>query len=143
MKTTTPLLLFATFAVGAVAVIGACTPKPQGLFAETSPQVVSPAQGDSAHPHFIGRWAVGVGRCDSPMIIQAKALSDGVTNCDFAKVDGSTAGYTISAMCRAGAVNTPSRLNLILPDPQQAGSMTLSGGPFKMPVALERCAAQN
>jgi hypothetical protein len=73
------------------------------------------------------------------MIIRAKTLSDGATNCDFSKVDGSTAGYTISAMCRAGAKSTPSRLNLILPDPRQPKSMTLSGGPYKMPVVLERC----
>ena len=123
--------------------LGACTPKPQGLFAETSPKVVSSPVSESGAPHYMGRWAMGAGQCDTPMIIQAKALSDGDTHCEFAKVDGSTAGYTISAMCRAGAANTPSRLNLILPDPHQAGSMTLSGGPFKTPVVLNRCTAQD
>ena len=143
MKATTPLLLFSTAAVCALALLAACMPKPQGLFAETSPGVAPVAHIEAGAPPFMGRWSVGVGHCDAPMVIQAKTLSDGTTHCDFAKVDSSTAGYTISAMCRAGAVGAPGRLNLILPDPRQSGSMTLSGGPFKTPVALERCTAQN
>ena len=140
MQTTTPLLICAISLVGLVAVLGACTPRPQGLFAETSPKVVSPPASQSVAPHYMGRWAVDVGHCDRPLVFKANGLSDGATNCDFAKVDGSTAGYTISAMCRAGANNRPSRLTLVLPDPRQPSSMTLSGGPYKTPVALERCA---
>jgi hypothetical protein len=142
MQTTTPLLLFALGAIGGVAVLGACTPKPQALFSETSPQVVSSPASEAGAPHYMGRWAVGVGNCDAPMVIQAKMLSDGATNCEFAKVESSTAGYSISAVCRAGKGPQPGRLTLTLPDPQRAGSMTLAGGPYKTPVALERCAAR-
>jgi hypothetical protein len=139
MKITTPLLLFSLSAFGGVAALGACTPKPQGLFAESSPSVVSSPVSEASAPHFMGRWASGAGQCRDPVVIQAKALHDGVTNCEFAKVETSTAGYSISAVCRAGAGPTPGRLTLTLPDPAHAGSMTLAGGPFKTPVALERC----
>jgi hypothetical protein len=139
MKTTTPLLLFALAAFGGVATLGACTPKPQGLFAETSPTVVSSPASEAAAPHFMGRWAVAAARCRNPVIIQAKTLRDGDTHCDFAKVETSTAGYSISAVCHAGTAETPDRLTLTLPDPDHAGSMTLAGGPFKTPLALERC----
>lgn len=139
MKPTTHFLLFALAAFGGVATLGACTPKPQGLFAETSPKVVSSPVSEASAPHFMGRWAVAASECHDPVIIQAKQLRDGATNCDFAKVETSTAGYSISAVCRAGAGPTPGRLTLTLPDPEHASSMTLAGGPFKTPLALERC----
>jgi hypothetical protein len=138
MKPTTPLLLFALAAFGGVATLGACTPKPQGLFAETSPSVAPPIAAGSA-PHFMGRWAAAAAECRDPVIIQAKALRNDAANCDFAKVENSTAGYSISAVCRAGAGPKPVRLTLTLPDPEHASSMTLAGGPFKTPLALERC----
>ena len=139
MKPTTPLLLFALAAFGGVATLGACTPKPQGLFAENSPSVVSAPVSEASAPRFMGRWAAVAAECHDPVIIKAKELSKDATNCDFAKVDTSTAGYSISAVCRAGAGPTPVRLTLTLPDPQHASSMTLAGGPFKTPLALERC----
>jgi len=54
-------------------------------------------------------------------------------------VETSTAGYSISAVCRAGQGAEPGRLTLTLPDPAHANSMTLAGGPYKQSVALERC----
>jgi hypothetical protein len=139
MKPTTPLLLFALAAFGGVATLGACTPKPQGLFAENSPTVVSSPIEEASAPHFMGRWATVACQCHDPVIIQAKELRNDAANCDFAKVETSTAGYSISAVCRAGAGPTPVRLTLTLPDPDHASSMTLAGGPFKTPLALERC----
>lgn len=139
MKPTTPLLLFAIAAFGGVATLGACTPKPQGLFAEHSPSVVSSPKSESGAPHYMGRWAAAAAQCHDPVIIQAKQLSNDATSCDFAKVDTSTAGYSIAAVCRGGAGSAPVRLTLTLPDPQHANSMTLAGGPFKTPLALERC----
>jgi hypothetical protein len=139
MKMSAPLMLFLLGALGGMAALGACTPKPQGLFAETSPSVVSSPVSEASAPRFMGRWSSGTGKCAAPVVIQAKALQYGATNCEFAKVETSTAGYSISAVCRAGAGPTPGRLTLTLPDPAHAGSMTLAGGPFKTPVALERC----
>ncbi len=139
MKTLTPLLLFTLGAFGVVATLGACTPKPQALFAESSPQVVSSPISEAGAPHFMGRWAASGGQCADPMIIKAKELHDGSTDCEFAKVVSSTAGYSISAVCHAGRGSTPGRLTLTLPDPDHASSMTLSGGPYKNAVALERC----
>ena len=127
MKTVTPLLIMAAGFAGAIAVLGACTPKPQGLFAETSPAVPATPVSDTGAPHYMGRWAVDAGHCAQPMVIKAKMLDDGSNNCEFAKVDSSTAGYTISAMCRAGKAVTPSRLTLTLPDPAKTSSMTLAG----------------
>ena len=134
-----PLTLFLLGALGGMAALGACTPKPKGLFAEASPSVVSSPASEASAPRFMGRWSSGTGQCATPVVLQAKALRYGATNCDFAKVETSTAGYSISAVCRAGAGPTPGRLTLTLPDPARAGSMTLAGGPFKAPMALERC----
>jgi hypothetical protein len=139
MKATTPLLLFALAAFGGVAVLGACTPKPQGLFADTSPPVsVSNARTGST-PRFVGRWSTGAGLCRNPMIIRATALHDGAIHCEFAKIENASAGYSIDAVCHAGRGPEPGRLTLTLPDPTHMRSITLAGGPFKNPVALERC----
>ena len=140
MKSLTPLLLFTLGAFGVLATVGACTPKPQALFADSSPQVASSSVSEAGAPHFMGRWSANGGQCADPMIIKAKELHDGATDCEFAKVESSTAGYSISAVCHVGKGSTPGRLTLMLPDPYHSGSMTLSGGPYKNAVALERCA---
>ena len=143
MNRTTPLLIFYAAGLVALAVLGACTPKPQTLFSETSPAVsVSRTAGETG-PRFMGRWNAGAGQCRDPLVIKAKTLHDGATDCEFAKVDSSSAGYSISAVCHAGKGSQPGRLTLTLPDPARADSMTLSGGPFKTAVALERCADQD
>ncbi len=140
MKATTPLLIIALAAFGGVAALGACTPKPQGLFADSSPPIsVSRVSNPASTPQFAGRWSVGDGECRNPMIIDAKELHDDTTHCDFAKVDSSSAGYSISAVCRAGKGPEPGRLTMTLPDPIHMRQMTLEGGPYKTPVALERC----
>jgi hypothetical protein len=140
MKMAAPLIVFSLAAFGIVGVLGACTPKPQGLFAENSPPVsVSKVDGTTA-PQFIGRWSTGAKTCRNPMVIQAKALHDGATDCEFAKIDNASAGYSIYAVCHAGKGSQPGRLTLTLPDPTHTRSMTLEGGPFKQPVSLERCA---
>jgi hypothetical protein len=139
MKTYAALILVCVGAAGAVAALGACTPRPQGLFADTSPAVVSSSASKGGAPRFIGRWTTTVGHCDASMVIKAKALNDGLVQCDFVKVDTATAGYSISAVCTAGKGPEPVRLTLTLPDPAHANAMTLAGGPFHQPVALERC----
>jgi hypothetical protein len=112
-----------------------------GLFAERSIPIVAPAASAEAAPRFVGRWASSTDQCVHPWVIQAHSLKAASANCDFDKIESNSAGYTVDAVCQAPGGMTPVRLSIATPDQARISLLTISGGPFRYPVPLQRCAA--
>ena len=120
--------------------LAACD-RPSGLFNERSIPIVAPAASAENAPRFVGRWAMSAAQCADAWVIQAHSLKAGASNCDFNKIDTNSAGYTMNALCHEPAGPTPVRLTITTPNQAQISQLTLSGGPFKDAVPLQRCPA--
>lgn len=112
-----------------------------GLFADRSIAVVAPAASAETAPRFVGHWASAADQCPHAWVIQARSLKAAAANCDFDKVDADSAGYTINGVCEAPGGMTPVRLSIATPNQARISQLTISGGPFRYPVALQRCPA--
>jgi hypothetical protein len=120
------------------AALGACD-RPSGLFADRSiPIAVQPASADGA-PRYVGEWARSTNQCEHPWVIKARSIQAGGSDCDFDKVESSSAGYAVAAVCHAPGGLNPVRLIIVTPNQAQISSLTISGGPFTDAVSLERC----
>jgi hypothetical protein len=120
--------------------LGACG-KRSGIFADRSVAIVVPAASAETTPRYVGVWAPSAGQCADPWIIQAHSLKAAGSDCDFSKIDVSSAGYTMSAVCRAPGGPTPTRLSIVTPNQPHVSILTISGGPFRNAVPLQRCTA--
>lgn len=114
----------------------ACGKAETGLFADRSIPVLAPPASAETPARYVGRWAAAPNQCGDAVVIEARSLRDAGFTCEFDKVDQSSAGYTATSLCRMKSGPTPSRLTMVLPEP---ASLTISGGPFKDGVALQRC----
>ena len=112
--------------------LAACSREDKSLYANVR---TAPVQ------NYVGRWAVTAGECVShPWVFGDTRLTAGDgTDCDIAKVDKTPAGYSLPGMCRRPEGELPGRLLITFAD---ANSVTLTGGYYKQPVTLVRCAAQ-
>ena len=116
----------------------ACGKAETGLFAERSIPVLAPPASAETPARYVGRWAASPAQCAAPVVIEARSLRDDGFTCEFDKVDQSSAGYMATSLCRMKGGPRPSRLSIVMPEP---ASLTISGGPFKDGVALQRCAS--
>ena len=141
MNKATPIL--ALLIAAPLAALGACGKSGStGLFAERSIPLIAPAAEAGTPPTFVGNWAETTAQCDQPMVIQARSLSSDSADCEFDKVDQSGAGYAVASTCKVRGKLQPVRLNMIMPESDHMSSLTVSGGPFKDALALQRCAAR-
>ena len=102
---------------------------------------MAPVASAETAPRFVGRWASSPDQCEHPWVLQARSLKAAAANCDFDKVDADSAGYTVNAVCEAPGGLTPVRLSIVTPDQARVSLLTISGGPFRYPVPLQRCPA--
>lgn len=114
----------------------ACGKSEKSLFADRSVPIRPSLASAETPARYIGHWAASQGQCSDPMVIEARSLNkDGIT-CEFDKVEASSAGYTATSLCRMKSGLKPARLTMVMPEP---ASITISGGPFKDALALQRC----
>jgi hypothetical protein len=139
MKRTSALAVLAPLAL--LVALGACGRR-SSIYADRSIPTAAPAASAETAPRFVGRWAASLDQCRDAMVIEAKSLKSGGSNCDFDRVDSNSAGYTVTALCHSKAGMRPSRLTIAAPDKATISLMTISGGPFKDAVPLQRCAAE-
>jgi len=118
-----------------LSLVCACGPR-EGIYADRSVATIAPAASAETAPRFVGRWAASAAQCDKPLVFAPRKLSSGAANCEFDKVDPSSAGYAITAVCGSGM---PARLIITTPDEANISLLTVSGGPFKDATALQRC----
>ena len=90
-------------------------------------------------PRFVGRWAPSAAQCADAWVIEARSIKAGASNCSFDQVNSDSAGYTVNAVCQAPGGLTPVRLSILTPNQAKISLLTISGGPFRYPVPLERC----
>ena len=133
----TPLMLLGVPLL--LASLAACD-KPKGLYADRAAPA-APAAPAGGTPRFVGRWAVSAGQCQDPWVIEARSLKTAGWDCDFDRVDSNSAGYTVPAVCSSAKGPTPVRLSFVTPNQAQISQLTVSGGPFKDAVPLQRCEA--
>ena len=62
-----------------------------------------------------------------------------VLSCTFDRVDATDAGDTAIGICAVGRAKAPGRLMFTLTGAGASRALTISGGPFSEPVALQRC----
>ena len=132
----------------AVMACTACGPKEAPLGAGPSGEA-APASGP-ARPvaasslSFVGHWAATKTGCArEPWVFTAGGLSSpDVLSCTFGKINPTDAGYSVTAICAVGNAWAPGQLLFTMTGAGAARSLTMSGGPFSEPVALERCAAK-
>lgn len=120
--------------------LAACS-RGSGLYADRSIPVVAPAASAEAAPRFVGRWAVSAVQCPDALVLQARSLKASGSDCDFDKVEASSAGYTVDAECHSKTGPMPVRLVITTPNQARISLLTISGGPFKDGVPLQRCPA--
>ncbi|MGZ3276186.1 MAG: hypothetical protein ACXU82_02720 [Caulobacteraceae bacterium] len=123
---------------GLLTVLCACG-RNEGIYADRSATVIAPTASAETAPRFVGRWAASAAQCGDPLVFAARSLTSGAANCTFDKVDPSTAGYAITAICRSESGPKPSRLIVTTPNEPRISLLTVSGGPFKDATALQRC----
>jgi hypothetical protein len=104
--------------------------------------VVTPAAAADTLPRFVGLWAGSTDQCRDPWVFAAHGLEGRDSNCEFNKVDPSTAGYAVNATCRTPSGPKPVRLIITTPDQPKISVLTISGGPFTTAVPLQRCFAE-
>lgn len=112
------------------------------LYADRAVPIAPPAPSTTAAPRFVGRWASSASQCQDPVVLQARRLSAGGSDCDFDKVETSLAGYSVVAECHSAAGLKPVRLTIVTPNQPKISILTISGGPFRAPAPLQRCPAQ-
>ena len=123
---------------GVLTLLCACGRR-EGLYADRSVPVIAPAASAQSPPRFVGRWAASAAQCDKPLVFAPRNLRSGLANCEFDKVDPSSAGYAITAVCGSGKGPIPARLIITTPNESKISLLTVSGGPFKDATALQRC----
>jgi hypothetical protein len=133
LKSFLPLLLLAG--------VAACDKPHSQLFAERSISMIATPASAADAPGFAGRWAASTADCKNPWIIEARSLKHDDVICEFSKVETSSAGYSMGSTCTVKGGLMPGRLDIMLPDPARITTMTLSGGPFSVATALQRCPA--
>ncbi len=113
------------------------------MAAETHAPVPKPSPRPTPVNDYIGRWAAAPTACDNAAwVIQADSLqSPGPLSCTFVKVEPGSAGYTAWSECKVGQAAGPTRLVFTMSGSKADRDLTIEGGPFAEPVALERCAA--
>jgi hypothetical protein len=116
--------------------------KRSGLYADRSIPMVAPTASADGAPRFVGRWALSTSQCQDPVVIQARSLRSGGSECDFDKVEASPAGYAVDAECHSQGGLTPTRLTIVTPNQPKISILTISGGPFRAPAPLQRCPAR-
>ena len=121
--------------------LAACGRGGSGLYADRSIAIVAPTASAETAPRFIGKWATSIDQCPQAWVIQARSLKAAAANCDFDRVSADSAGYTVNAVCQAPGGLTPVRLSIATPNQARISLLTISGGPFRYPVPLERCPA--
>jgi hypothetical protein len=121
--------------------LGACGRR-DSIYADRSIPTLAPVASAGAVPRFVGRWAVSTEQCNEPWVIEAHRLRARGSDCSFDKVDSNSAGYTVTALCHSRGAMTPVRLNIAAPDQAQISVLTISGGPFRDAVPLQRCVAE-
>jgi hypothetical protein len=122
--------------------LAACGRRSGGLYADRSIAVAAPVAAAGALPRFVGLWAGSTDQCRDPWVIAAQGLEGRDENCEFNKVDSSTAGYTIAATCRTSSGPKPVRLIITTPNQTKISMLTISGGPFASAAPLQRCFAE-
>ena len=115
--------------------------KGSSLYADRSIPVVAPAASADGAPRFVGRWAASASQCQDPVVLEARSLRAGGSNCDFDKVDASSAGYAVVVECHSSAGLTPGRLTIATPNQARISMLTIAGGPFRASTPLQRCPA--
>ena len=123
---------------GALTLLCACGRR-DGLYADQSVPGIAPSASAQAPPRFVGRWAASAALCDNPLVFAPHSLRSGLANCEFDKIDPSSAGYAITAVCGSGKGPMPARLIVTTPNETNISLLTVSGGPFRDPTALQRC----
>ena len=121
--------------------LGACGRR-DSLYADRSIPTVAPPTSAGTAPRFVGRWAASTEQCREPWVIEARRLRARGSDCDFDKVDSNSAGYTVTAICHSNGAMTPVRMTIAAPDKAQISMLTISGGPFRDAVPLQRCIAE-
>jgi len=121
--------------------LGACS-KRSGLYSDRSIPIAAPAASADGAPRFVGKWALSASQCQDPVVLQAHSLRTGGSQCDFDKVEASTAGYAMIAECHSAAGVKPVRLTIAAPNQPRISILTISGGPFRDPEPLQRCPEQ-
>ena len=125
------------------AVLAACSrhPEPPIGAAPAEREPPQAALAAAGPPLYVGHWAVSRNVCSEPGwdLTAASLQSPSALSCVFAKVEPTTAGYTVYGACTVGKASQPTRLVFTLTS--QGKSLTLSGGPFSEPIALSRCPA--
>lgn len=110
-----------------------------GLFADRSVAIAAPSASAEAAPRYVGAWASSTAQCQHPWVIQARSLKVAGSDCDFDKVDSSSAGYAVVAVCHSQAGLQPARLIIVTPNQPHISTLTISGGPFRDAIPLQRC----
>ena len=113
-----------------------------GLYAERTVAVAAPEAEAGQSPRYVGLWAASAEQCRDPMVLEPRRLKALGSDCQFDKVEADSAGYTVVAVCRSSAGMHPTRLTIITPNQARISLLTISGGPFKDSIPLQRCAAQ-
>ncbi len=74
--------------------LSACGKAETSLFADRSIPVLAPAASAETPARYVGHWAATPDQCADAVVIEARSLRDEGFNCEFDKVDQSSAGYT-------------------------------------------------
>jgi hypothetical protein len=115
--------------------------KRSDLYADRSIPVAASAASVNGAPRFVGRWAASASQCQDPVVLEARSLRAGGSDCDFDKVEASSAGYAAVVECHSTAGLTPGRLTIVTPNQPRISMLTIAGGPFRAPTPLQRCPA--
>ena len=94
---------------------------------------------------FVGRWGGGSSRCARDVwVIGSDGLrSPSALACSFESIEPTSAGYIVGGMCQVGKAVQPTRLVFTISGPPGDQDLTVTGGPFNEPLALERCPNQD
>lgn len=133
----TLMLLF-----GAAACLGAC--KRSDIYSKQSLPAATPISSlTSGTPDFVGRWAATRADCPtSPWVLTPAELdTPGQTHCRLGKLSAASAGYSTDVVCTGPAPEQLGRVTLTMSGEGASRGLTLSGGPFTLPVALTPCPA--
>lgn len=126
--------------IGAAAITSAC--KRNDIYSKQT-ATLAVTSGTSGPPAFVGRWAATRADCaTNPWILTPTELdTPGQVHCSFAKISTASAGYGADVICKGPGAEQIGRITLTLTGQGTSRGMTLSGGPFTMPVALTQCPA--
>lgn len=91
-------------------------------------------------PTFVGVWAAKPELCGNGawMFTPQGVRTAGEVSCTWTKVEKTESGYTLVGPCTAEAETKPEEVLLLL-DPATPDAMTVTGGPWDVPISLKRC----